>query len=41
MACRRPGDKPLPEPMVIILLMNIYTSLSLSEFWEAILGVDI
>ena len=31
MAWRRPGDKPLSEPMVVSLLMHIYASLCLNE----------
>ena len=31
MAWRRPGDKPLSEPMLVILLTHIYASLCLNE----------
>ena len=31
MAWRRPGDKPLSEPMMVSLLTHIYTSLGLNE----------
>ena len=36
MAWRRPGDKPLSEPMVVSLLMHIYASLCLNHVNELI-----
>ena len=34
MAWRRPGDKPLSEPMVFSLLTHIYVSLGLNELMQ-------
>ena len=34
MAWRRPGDKPLSEPMMVILSTHIYASLGLNELTE-------
>ena len=46
MAWRRPGNKPLSEPMMVRLPMHIYASLSLNElthewtFWRKYQSVD-
>ena len=33
MTGRHPGDKPLPEPMMVRLLTHIYASLGLNDNW--------
>ena len=36
MAWRRPGDKPLSEPMLVCLLTHVYASLGLNELKEIV-----
>ena len=41
MAWRRPGNKPLSEPMMVILLTHIYASLGPNELTDNNSGSDI
>ena len=38
MAWRRPGDKPLSQPMMFSLLMHIYASLGFKELKITLVG---